>query len=67
VPLAPPIGACGPQAPNASARRLGCVCPRPRRQQEVADKVFDALRAARRWPIVYIDDMQKVLDRYEPI
>ena len=38
-----------------------------RRQQEVADKVFDALRAARRWPIVYIDDMQKVLDRYEPI
>jgi hypothetical protein len=37
-----------------------------RRQQEVADKVFDVLRAAGRWPIVYIDDMQKVLDHYEP-
>ena len=37
-----------------------------RRQQEVADKIFDALRAEGRWPIVYIDDMQKVLDRNEP-
>jgi hypothetical protein len=37
-----------------------------RRQQEVADKIFDALRAAGRWPIVYIDDMQKVLDHYKP-
>ena len=38
-----------------------------RRQQEVADKIFGALRAEGRWPIVYIDDMQKVLDRYEPV
>jgi hypothetical protein len=38
-----------------------------RRQQEVADKIFDALRAEGRWPVVYIDDMQKVLDRYEPV
>jgi hypothetical protein len=37
-----------------------------RRQQEVADKVFDALRTDGRWPVVYIDDMQKVLDRYDP-
>lgn len=37
-----------------------------RRQQEVADKIFEAFRADGRWPVVYIDDMQKVLDRYEP-
>jgi hypothetical protein len=37
-----------------------------RHQQEVADTIFAALRAAGRWPVVYIDDMQKVLDRYEP-
>lgn len=37
-----------------------------RRQQEVADKIFTVLRAEGRWPVVYIDDMQKVLDRYEP-
>jgi hypothetical protein len=37
-----------------------------RHQQEVADKIFQALRAEGRWPIVYIDDMQKVMDRYEP-
>jgi hypothetical protein len=37
-----------------------------RRQQEVADKIFGALRAEGRWPVVYIDDMQKVLDRYAP-
>ena len=36
------------------------------RQQEVADKIFNTLRAAVRWPAVYIDDMQKVLDHYEP-
>jgi hypothetical protein len=37
-----------------------------RRQQEVADTVFEGLRTAGRWPVVYIDDMQKVLDRYDP-
>jgi hypothetical protein len=37
-----------------------------RRQQEVADKVFGALRTRGRWPVVYVDDMQKVLDRYSP-
>ena len=36
------------------------------RQQEVADKIFAALRSGGRWPIVYIDDMQKVLDHYDP-
>lgn len=38
-----------------------------RRQREVADKIFEALRTDGRWPVVYIDDMQKVLDRYEPM
>lgn len=37
-----------------------------RRQEEVAGKIFDALRAEGRWPVVYIDDMQKVLNHYEP-
>jgi hypothetical protein len=37
-----------------------------RHQQEVADKIFQALRAEGRWPVAYIDDMQKVVDRYEP-
>jgi hypothetical protein len=38
-----------------------------RRQLEVADTIFATLRSDGRWPIVYIDDMQKVLDRYEPV
>ena len=29
-------------------------------------QVFAALESAARWPAVYIDDMQKVLDRYQP-
>jgi hypothetical protein len=33
----------------------------------VADKIFGVLRADNRWPAVYIDDMQKALDRYEPV
>jgi len=37
-----------------------------RHQQEVAGKIFAALRLDGRWPVVYVDDMQKVLDRYEP-
>jgi hypothetical protein len=37
------------------------------RQQEIADKIFAALRSEGRWRAVYIDDMQKVLDRYEPV
>jgi len=36
------------------------------RQQAIADQVFAALESAGRWPAVYIDDMQKVLDRYQP-
>jgi hypothetical protein len=28
--------------------------------------IVDALRAEGRWPVVYVDDMQKALDRYEP-
>jgi hypothetical protein len=34
------------------------------RQQAIAGKVFAALESAGRWPAVYIDDMQKVLDSY---
>jgi hypothetical protein len=36
-----------------------------RRQEEIADKIFAALRSSGRWPTVYIDDMQKVLGHYE--
>ena len=36
------------------------------RQQAIAGQVFAALESADRWPAVYIDDMQKVLDRYQP-
>jgi len=36
------------------------------RQHEVANKIFAALRSDGRWPAVYIDDMQKVLDHYDP-
>src|SRR5579859_1262683 len=36
------------------------------RQREIADKIFAALRSAGHWPTVYIDDMQKVLDHYDP-
>jgi hypothetical protein len=35
-----------------------------RRQQETADTIFDVLQAEGRWPIVYIDDMQKVRRRH---
>ena len=37
-----------------------------RRQQEVAGKIFTALESAGCWRVVYIDDMQKVLDSYNP-
>ena len=36
------------------------------RQQEIAGKIFEALESAGRWRVVYIDDMQKVLDSYQP-
>jgi hypothetical protein len=36
------------------------------RQQEIAGKIFAALRSAGRYLAVYIDDMQKVLDSYNP-
>ncbi len=36
------------------------------RQQEVASQIFTALKLAGRWRAVYIDDMQKVLDTYDP-
>ena len=36
------------------------------RQQEIAGKIFAALESAGRWRAVYIDDMQKVLDTYDP-
>jgi hypothetical protein len=36
------------------------------RQQEMVGKIFTALKSAGRWRAVYIDDMQKVLDSYDP-
>jgi hypothetical protein len=36
------------------------------RQQEIASKIFTTLESAGRWRAVYIDDMQKVLDGYNP-
>jgi hypothetical protein len=36
------------------------------RQREIARKIFTALESAGRWRAVYIDDMQKVLDTYDP-
>jgi hypothetical protein len=36
------------------------------RQQAIADRLFAALKSAGRWPTVYIDDMQKVLDSHRP-
>jgi hypothetical protein len=36
------------------------------RQQDVATKIFAALRSTGRYRAVYIDDMQKVLDSYNP-
>lgn len=36
------------------------------RQQEIADKIFAALRSEGHWRIVYIDDMQKVLGHFDP-
>ena len=36
------------------------------RQQAIAGRVLAALESASRWPAVYIDDMQKVLDSYQP-
>jgi hypothetical protein len=35
-------------------------------QEEVAARVFDALKAVNRWKVVYIDDMQKVLGSHDP-
>jgi hypothetical protein len=36
------------------------------RQQEIASEIFAALRTAGRYRAVYIDDMQKILDSYNP-
>jgi hypothetical protein len=37
-----------------------------RRQEAIADRIFAAVRSSGRWPAVYIDDMQKILGRYNP-
>jgi hypothetical protein len=34
------------------------------RQQAIGGRLFRALESARRWPAVYIDDMQKVVDSF---
>jgi len=36
------------------------------RQQAIGGRLFRALESAGRWPAVYIDDMQKVLDSFPP-
>ena len=36
------------------------------RQLEIGGQLFHALASASRWPAVYIDDMQKVLDSFPP-
>jgi len=36
------------------------------RQQEIAGKIFATLRSAGRYRVVYIDDMQEILDSYNP-
>ena len=36
------------------------------RQQAIGSQLFRALESARRWPTVYIDDMQKVLGSFSP-
>jgi hypothetical protein len=36
------------------------------RQEAVARQVFDVLKAAGRWPLVLIDDMQHLIDSYDP-
>jgi hypothetical protein len=36
------------------------------RQQAIGGQLFRALKSASRWPAVYIDDMQKVLDSFRP-
>lgn len=36
------------------------------RQQALAGQIFDALRADGRWRLVYVDDMQAVLDSFQP-
>jgi hypothetical protein len=36
------------------------------RQMSAARQVFDALKAAGRWKLVLVDDMQQLLDSYDP-
>jgi hypothetical protein len=35
-------------------------------QEALARRVFDVLKADGRWQVVYIDDMQRVVDSYQP-
>ena len=35
-------------------------------QEEIGARIFDALKAADRWKVIYIDDMQKVLSTFDP-
>jgi hypothetical protein len=36
------------------------------RQEELAKKIFEALRAHGQWKAVLIDDMQRIVDSYDP-
>jgi hypothetical protein len=37
-----------------------------RNQLQIADKIFSALRSEGRWGLVYVDDMQKIMNSYTP-
>jgi hypothetical protein len=36
------------------------------REREIASEIFAGLRSAGRWPAVFIDDMQQIVDSYDP-
>jgi hypothetical protein len=44
-------------------RDLDC---NPDRQLAAARQLYEALKAAGKWKLVLADDMQKVIDSYEP-
>lgn len=63
-------GPTGPDIPLASSYpalvEVRDTAGDQHRQQQIASKLFAALRSAGRWPTVFIDDMQKIVDSYDP-
>jgi len=62
-------GPTGPDIPLASSYpaliEVRDTAGDQQRQEEIASNLFTRLRAAGRWPAVYIDDMQKVVDSFD--